>query len=120
MTETPQRNEELFRAIARQIEEHPESHDQFSWNVTWPGCGTKCCIAGWAVSLAGYQFSSYGFAFVAGNEDYVGCLAEELLGLGGDEADRLFDAAWQPAHHLTVPEALEKLAAGASIDEVSA
>jgi len=39
---------ELPRKIVAQIEEHPETWDQGTWHSP---CGTKHCIAGWAVQL---------------------------------------------------------------------
>ena len=39
---------ELPRKIVAQIEAHPETWDQGSWHSS---CGTKHCIAGWAVQL---------------------------------------------------------------------
>ncbi len=39
---------ELPRKIVAQIEAHPETWDQGSWHSP---CGTKHCIAGWAVQL---------------------------------------------------------------------
>lgn len=45
--------------------------------------------------------------------------ATDALGLTNDEADILFDQSWRPNCHLTVPQALEKLAGGSSIEEVT-
>jgi hypothetical protein len=39
---------ELPRKIVAQVEAHPETWDQGAWHST---CGTKHCIAGWAVQL---------------------------------------------------------------------
>jgi uncharacterized protein YjbI with pentapeptide repeats len=39
---------ELPRKIVAQVEAHPETWDQGTWHST---CGTKHCIAGWAVQL---------------------------------------------------------------------
>lgn len=39
---------ELPRKIVAQIEAHPETWDQGTWHSS---CGTKHCIAGWAVQL---------------------------------------------------------------------
>jgi uncharacterized protein YbdZ (MbtH family) len=40
----------LRAAVAAQIREHPETHDQSVWHHQ---CGTKHCVAGWTVVLAG-------------------------------------------------------------------
>lgn len=46
-------NTELFAKIRDMIREHPERHDQSTWesqSVTGE-CGTARCVAGWAVTL---------------------------------------------------------------------
>ncbi len=48
------RGRELAQKIYTQITRHPETHAQHIWlvqSVSTPSCGTKGCIAGWAVAL---------------------------------------------------------------------
>lgn len=44
----PTPNAELAYAVLDQIDAHPESWDQLTWD-----CGTTACFAGWAVRLSG-------------------------------------------------------------------
>lgn len=41
-------NRDLFRKIHEQITNHPESHDQGSFEGVDYTCGTTRCVAGWA------------------------------------------------------------------------
>lgn len=43
-------NEERFRQVLEQIENHPETWDQTDWHSD---CGTAHCFAGWAQILSG-------------------------------------------------------------------
>lgn len=51
-------NSELLERIADHIEAEPEHFDMQFWEAEF-GCGTVCCIAGWAVRL-GLGQSIYG------------------------------------------------------------
>lgn len=78
----PKINKNLFRMIDDVITEHPDWHDQSSWQDSYSpmsSCGTTRCVAGWA------QFFVKGK--VAGDTPGV---AQQLLGLTGDEAHELF------------------------------
>lgn len=44
---------ELRKAVAAQIRNHPELHDQARWGTGEAGCGTAQCVAGWTCSLGG-------------------------------------------------------------------
>ena len=46
----PEYDPALPLRVAAQIAEHPETHDQTTWHSP---CGTKHCVAGWTVILAG-------------------------------------------------------------------
>ncbi len=45
----------LRQQVADHIEAHPELHDQSQWGdgEDNPGCGTPCCVAGWACHFGG-------------------------------------------------------------------
>lgn len=110
-----ERNTELFFAVAEQIEKDPDGYYQQKW------CGTRKCVAGWAVCLAdGVQYDSVSDLEAAHNDGWVLAIAAELLGLEFTDADALFDLYWKPHDGLSVPDALRKIGKGASIEDVSA
>ena len=133
-------NEDLLRTVADHFREHPAAHVQDHW-ATETECGTTGCIAGWACFLSGeYNLVWFKNPHVPNTGwyttserveeaaktginpapfDFCGA-ATKLINLTAEETERLFSASWQPADLLSVPEALEKIAAGASIEEVSA
>lgn len=49
-----ERSIDLRKRVLRQIEESPDTHDQVYWHSV---CGTRHCVAGWAVVLAGAKGS---------------------------------------------------------------
>lgn len=51
-------NVALLRQMLAHIEAHPETWDQATWRNPDAECGTACCFAGWAVTLAGGQFEA--------------------------------------------------------------
>lgn len=89
-------NAELAYAVLDQIDAHPETWNQATWD-----CGTAACFAGWAVRLAGGKVEKGGLLdpfVVEGPEDIVGLEVPEAaeLVLGSDcrtDFDDLFDAA---------------------------
>lgn len=124
----------LLEAVADHIESNPDSYDQGSWGyiIEKPSahanisiieqmglnaCGTRGCIAGWAVAL-NVNEPQVRDAFSKGLFD-VGDMAQRLLNLESYEADILFNEVWEPAVGMSVPEALRQLAKGAEIEEVT-
>jgi len=64
-------------------------------DLTGPDCGTVACLAGWTVAMAGYGVDSSGMVYDAKGDMvhvWVDALAAELLGITGDQRDRLFYA----------------------------
>ena len=129
--DTLERNSELFEAIADAIELAPERYDQSDWALPGPDdfeglpttellhrCGTKHCIAGWAVSLSTTEDTRNKTKDDVDRRGW-GAVARERLGLSFDEADELFGQHWLPRAGMTVPEALRALAAGADVRVVS-
>lgn len=47
-------NVPLLRKCLEHITEHPEEWSQAEWAIQ-SACGTRCCLAGTAVTLAGYE-----------------------------------------------------------------
>ncbi len=107
----PELNTELFKKIHKQITEHPEAHDQGSWEGKRPACGTTRCVAGWALHFAtdgAEVFHRNEYSVVDAFSPEVEALAERLgvrmgslhpgqiarplLGLTGQEAAGLFYA----------------------------
>ncbi len=87
----------LATKIWDQIAEHPETHDQSSWEDE---CGTTKCIAGWAAHFSPNS-----------NHLNIGYFAhgQEVLGLGHLEASSLFyhaddERAVQLLKHIVVGE----------------
>lgn len=134
----PKRNKELFQAIADQIRKDPHSYDQADWGCESKAtpCGTAHCIAGWAAQLSDGQFLRsehngkpiYGLV-IPHQKDFgkhpslramrsrlsktvsVSNYARVVLGLTDEDADKLFDANWQPHSYDpdngdTLPEAV--------------
>lgn len=127
------RNAELFRKIADQIRREPKSHCQVSWGLPAPDtpCGTRACIAGWAVVLdQGYRpteniktVGEYGHCRVwsseSGPDIYerdIGPMAAELLGLTATEQRILFGSSFESPANYEMPEYLEAVADGAPIE----
>ncbi len=116
-----ERNSELFYEVADQIRKEPSSYIQSIWGAQGDPllpCRTAACIAGWATILSGQAIWQERDKVFELHCD-IHPIAAEALGLTPDEAARLFSPVWRPREDLTVEEALEKLAAGADLDEVS-
>lgn len=120
-----ERNEELLRAVADYIEEDPKRHTQSCWvNENWD-CGTTGCIAGNALLLSGYKYTARTNNWLTPNgvfadvDDNTFEYAKRELGLTEVDAQVLFGGHWKPARHLTIGDALRKLAGGADIKEVT-
>lgn len=104
-------NTELFQKIYDQISQHPETHDQATFEYRDISCGTTRCVAGWAVAIAhGIESIYTGAARYGGRETVHGYLsstaneAAALLGLDDAQACHLFymttDAQAVEACHL--------------------
>jgi len=120
-------NAELFRKIADVIEAKPGCHDQqifssacdddepleaeFVTTETIHTCGTKACIAGWAVHLTPKEDRPEA-------ESVMECAAK-LLGLSDGEADTLFNGDWSPREGVTIPQELRRIADQQSIGETA-
>lgn len=88
---TTQPQLDLARAIAKQIDEHPELHSQADWSDE-TSCGTAHCIAGWAGALTpGVELDGSDFVHREG-QGYqpVADFAVEALGLSRIETEVLF------------------------------
>lgn len=116
--ERMKRNQKLFNEIADKIETDPGSYDQNVYGER-TSCGTKHCIAGWAVSLRGYIPARIGWLLVRNEdseEESVSDVATRLLGLRDFEDAMLFHSSWRPPSiYASVPEALRAFGAGAPI-----
>lgn len=117
-------NKELFLKIADAIEAEPGCYDQSSWYSTDSDlsatlstktvpclsvnqghtCGTKACIAGWAVALTPLHDRPDYFS--------ISLSAEQLLGLSDDQSSYLFHPRWEPKDGMTVPQCLREIAHG--------
>lgn len=116
-----ERNEELFRAVADYIEEHPERYSQTTYGYT-TGCDTVACIAGTALLLSGLTLQPDGDDWLWFNGTFIvdtRTKAQHLLGLTVGESYLLFSGSWEPAKHLSVADALRKIGAGADLKEVT-
>lgn len=85
-------NEELWHRIHDQITQYPESWDQSDWGHT-EECGTVACVAGWACALSGWEMTKAGFminAATGATSFNTSGLAQDLLGLTGEQAQQLF------------------------------
>lgn len=85
------RNLKLISDVLNNIKENPDHHWQAEWGVKTE-CGTTHCVAGWACEMSGHPLAWDGLCA----SDYtvsglhVPVLAQELMGLTDDEANRLF------------------------------
>jgi hypothetical protein len=71
-------NAALAYAVLDQIDAHPETWNQGTWD-----CGTAACFAGWAVRLAGGEVDPL---TVATGDPIVATGPEEIVGLAVDLA----------------------------------
>lgn len=104
--------EDLIRAVATAIRQYPKRYNQRWWKTT-TDCNTTYCIAGWAAFIKGRDIDDTVFARNGIIETVAGWMHLDL-----QEAKSLFHGWWIPKHGMTVPEALEKIAAGASVFDV--
>jgi hypothetical protein len=97
----------ILRAVAKAILEEPKRYDQDEWRCllkneelqptpywtkrdisralkSYPSCGTKACVAGWAVTLTHKRPTLVNLLGIPGR-------AQKLLRLNSEEANRLFD-----------------------------
>lgn len=92
-------NTELFGKVYNQIVNDPASHDQSDWvQDRADGCGTKRCVAGWALQFAVPDAETIDRAAaevlsVEPRDASIQLAAGKALGLGRDEADDLFHYA---------------------------
>jgi len=75
---------DLLRAVADQIEAHPETWDQNHFEAR-SECGTTYCVAGWALRLSHQQIPATG-----ASRD-----AAPLLGITSDLAETVFLEWWE-------------------------
>lgn len=112
-------NKQLINNVLNFLKSHPEKHDQNAW------CGTRMCFAGWTCYFAGFkplpkdhadafdeahysEVSFNGHDLVA-NGQTLGTaedVAKSLLGLTGEQADRLFYSGSRNDLFLVVAELL--------------
>lgn len=98
------RGKELAQKILDQITEHPETHDQDTWENVFGECGTTYCIAGWAVAFNARSTedrSTYQARILLADElgltAHWSTLGQELLGLDDQEAEDLFYSGTEEA-----------------------
>lgn len=84
-------NVEMCKKVYDYITEHPDQHDQESFQNA---CGTTRCIAGWAAYFEGYRPISgdYGRAWSRDGDGRTPPedIGRSVLGLSLEEADRIF------------------------------
>jgi hypothetical protein len=90
-------NRKLFGVVHKQITEHPEVHDQRSWEWRDAPCGTTRCAGGWAlhhyaVAKGWTELNLWQIASVVTGGKYASVRrgAAKALGLTEEEAHRLF------------------------------
>ena len=107
-------NTQLLRKIADQIEAEPERYDQTVWidnlaimsGVPGETCGTRACIAGWAVMLSKTGRTHGTIKEAAGG----------LLRLTERESEELFSAGFMEGRESEVPAVLRRFADNDKID----
>ena len=66
-------NKELMLKVADAIEQHPTLYNQGSYGWGWldleGGCGSACCVVGWAFVLSGFKRQSYPESYSFGHRD---------------------------------------------------
>lgn len=75
----PKVNKALLCKVIRHIEQNPQEWAQEVWESE---CGTRACVAGWAIKLSGQKVYDLGSPSDR---------AKELLGITEDQACRLFN-----------------------------
>jgi hypothetical protein len=86
---------DLRQKVLDQIVAHPETHDQADWETSSPSCGTRRCVAGWAIHFAAPRLPSADVARAViardlGVDPRYFIVGKELLGLTDAEAYELF------------------------------
>lgn len=129
----------LLRDVADRVEADPGTYDQGKWiylpGVEWswtrvpvadPPCGTTACIGGHLVMAALpaarlFYLGDKVEANVSGRavERAVSEVAGELLDGSGINTAVLFHGEWRPRPGVSVPDALRRLADGATLGEVT-
>ena len=121
-------NTQLFNDIADVIEKFPQLHRQESWSTdaeacgyscsakvkfinkkskNLDGCGTKACIAGWAVHLTPKHKRPKDMS--------IREAGRQLLDISREEADFLFSELWDSENGRTVPQELRSMASRGSV-----
>lgn len=88
-------NVPLLTKVLDHITAHPEEHDQRSWAIRKDGCGTACCVAGWAVVMSGHEFAWWEWsdgdvADETVDHELIGHVAQRELGLTYEQARLMF------------------------------
>jgi len=112
------RNADLFRQIADQIENDPESYNdgEYIGLDTFALCRITAGIAGWACLLTGWRPERGWPAYVVkgGESRHIDEVAAEALGITADELSKL--GAWWNYHaDGSDADALRRIADGAPI-----
>lgn len=136
-------NAERLREVADFIRRYPDEYNQGVYGrKSASECGAAYCVAGTTVLLSEdweliwTPANSLNTHYEANNARWVGeglppqdltsyqriCTTHDAavyeLGLTVEEGYLLFSGGTEPLHGMTMPEALEKIAAGTPIDEV--
>lgn len=86
-------NTDMFQKIYDQISQHPETHDQMSFEKS-SYCGTTRCVAGWAIYFAYNNASIYDVDRLNYRNkpglSSTSSIAADILGLTSDQAHDLF------------------------------
>ena len=116
-------NIELAEKVLKQVKENPEQHDQHNW-ITKSDCGTRACLAGWTVHIAGLRpgtwiegpvWSAWSTVSVGGVERNIDRVAAELLGMDEESADRIFYTLSNEHSIELFTEAIEEAKANAAL-----
>ncbi|MEV0616088.1 hypothetical protein AB0I81_22435 [Nonomuraea sp. NPDC050404] len=118
-------NVALLKQTLAHIEAHPDE-----WNQADYRCGSGMCVAGWAAQFAGGKWyaddpdAGFGDALIAEPDEpnsfrmddvrlvYADHRAQRVLGLDGEQADRLFEGSNSlPDLRRIVAELVEEAAA---------
>lgn len=119
-----ERNSKLFNEVADAIEwEDTIKYDQTVYvsNKSEIGeCGTRACIAGFAVGIKDYKRDWFRMWIDNHhNEIDINTRAQNLLGLSNHESACLFSGDWKPTNDMTVPEVLRKMGEGHDLYDLS-
>ncbi|GIG59668.1 hypothetical protein Lfu02_40400 [Longispora fulva] len=123
----PAPGQETARWVLEHIRQHPQTHDQGSWEVEGaPECGTTRCVAGWAAHAHGlvhhHSDSSVRGEVTGGQWEQIEYVAARLLGLRMQSPDEDLmsasdgDLLFFHTTNAQAVHALEYLAKGDPID----